>query len=536
MLRNGNLVPFLEIGDFKKTDISLLGDDEINYIKDRLALESQSELIARYAHILYSKAPDNRYAKKAIPAYRDLGNQYLNLLSTKEKNILDFIDVAKAYITLSILIKHELDECRDQIINWYSVKAQDQFYYRCLNEIFASSKLFKKDHLLGYTKSALEHFVAIKCAFEAEDYLESCLLLAKKEGVNLSSIYVLMAENQLKLAEKREIDATGIIRADCYLKAAKYYKDARELSKSNNILRQLDAHKKNIKLTSVSTKLGAEQLRGLSESITLLAKYFLDAFPETFFIGLAIDNRLLPSPSGYKQNPDNNFLNYCRVSSYDININTHILSDLEKKKRDLFIYVKMGIEMTIPFLIVEIVKQMKTQDRDFVQEGLLYFKNTWFRNELQQTILSEEPKLYEWMTSLQPAIEILLKVNIEEHDSLLTPEQQMAFDQLAIKFEGLLRDLCQLADITTTKVRDDQTVAIDINGLLQSEELQSVFEKKDIELWQYTFTGCGYNIRNNVAHTFYRPHNYTVKLSNILLVSYVRLAKYGNIVLTAMKK
>ncbi|WP_162847034.1 DUF4209 domain-containing protein [Mucilaginibacter gracilis] len=178
---------------------------------------------------------------------------------------------------------------------------------------------------------------------------------------------------------------------------------------------------------------------------------------------------------------------------------------------------------------------MKKSKRDFVAEGLDYFNHTWFQNELVKTALSDTQFTHRWMTSLRPALEILLKVNITDKEKLLTPEEQMAFDQLAVKFEGLLRDLCGMAGLTTIKVREDQTVNKDVNELLQSPELQTKFKKDDLDFWLYTFTACGYNIRNNVAHAFYYDHNYTVALSNILLVAYVRLAKYNDIVRKAMK-
>jgi hypothetical protein len=256
--------------------------------------------------------------------------------------------------------------------------------------------------------------------------------------------------------------------------------------------------------------------------------------PRTVFIGLAIDPHLLPDISKFKPNKDEAFLNAVQVSAFDINGNSQVLSDFEKRRRNLFMDVQFRIELFIPFLIKALINKMKKSKRDFVAEGLNYFGLSWFRNELAQTVLSDNQFTYRWLTSLQPALEILLKLNITNKENRLTPKEQMAFDQLAVKFEGLLRDLCGMAGLTTIKVRGDQTVNKDLNDLLQSPELQTKFRKDDLDFWLYTFTACGYNIRNNVAHAFYHDHNYTVALSNILLVAYVRLAKYNDIVRQAM--
>lgn len=223
----------------------------------------------------------------------------------------------------------------------------------------------------------------------------------------------------------------------------------------------------------------------------------------------------------------------CRVSSFDINTNTHILNEYDKKKQKVFLYYQIGLELTLPLLFNELIKETKMQQRDFIQEGLIYFEGSWFQIELQKATTSDFSIVYKWMPILKPALNLLLQSATLNGNELLTSEQQMAFDQLAVKFEGLLRDLCQLANITITKAVENQTLMLDINELLKSNELVGVFEDKDIELWQYAFTSCGYNIRNNVAHAFYRPTNYTINLSNILLTTYIRLAKYSEIVINA---
>lgn len=530
-LDEGDLEPVFSAGDFKQTDISQLTAPEIAYIEDRLSVEKDKFLIARYAHILFRKTRDNRYALQAIPAYHDLASEYFNLLPSKAKNIIEFMDMVEAYAHLSLTIKYQADECRAQLISWNEQHDQKAFYYECFLKLFTKSKLFKPAHLSGFTEKALSYVHQLNCGFEAEDYLETCLALAKKEQADQQPIYTLMAENQLKLADKRP-DDTGLIRADCYLKASEYYKKAKNQEKANETLRLLQAHKKDIKLGYVTVR---TDITKTNDAIVNIASHMLASQPRTVFNALAIDQRLLPDISKFKPDKDAAFLNSVRVSAFDINGNTQILSDFEKKRRDIFMEVQFRIELFIPFLIKELVNQMKKANRDFVAEGLDYFNHTWFQNELAKTALSDTQFTYRWMTSLRPALEILLKVNITEKEKLLTPEEQMAFDQLAVKFEGLLRDLCGMAGLTTIKVREDQTVNKDVNELLQSPELQTKFKKDDLDFWLYTFTACGYNIRNNVAHAFYHDHNYTVALSNILLVAYVRLAKYNDIVRQAMK-
>jgi len=325
-----------------------------------------------------------------------------------------------------------------------------------------------------------------------------------------------------------------MIAADYYLSSARYYKSAKDLAKSNEMLRLMNSQKKNIKMSIVSSRMDGQELQDFVKSIQTVAKFYIQNSSETVFLPLAIDKRILPSTKSYKPDPGSSFLDYCRVSSFDINTNTHILSEYDKQKQKLFNYYQIGLELTLPLLFSELIKKMKTQQRDFVQEGLTYFEGSWFQIELQRATTSEFSIVYQWMPMLKPALNLLLGTLTEDLDNQLNSEQQMAFDQLAVKFEGLLRDLCQMANITVTKVLENQTMMLDINELLKSKELSEHFEDKDIELWQYAFCSYGYNIRNNVAHAFYHPANYTTRLATILLMAYIRLAKYGSIVTDAM--
>lgn len=530
---DGDLIPVFVWGSHKRTDIDLLTPDEVVYIDERLKTETHAFLIARYAHILFKKNRNNKYAFQAIGAYDSLAKQYFPKLASQEKNVIDFISVIKAYVLLSLTVKYKLDDCRITINGWYKQPKQSSFYYRCFLDLFANSKLYKKEHVIGFTAGALDHLINIQVSYDIEDYLKACLGLAKKEAVNLLPIYQLLAENQNELAEQQKAESSGMIAVDYYLSAARYYKSAKNLMKSNEMLRLMDTQKKNIKMSVVSSRMDGQELQDFVQSIQTVVKFYVQNSAETVFIPLAIDKRILPSTKSYKPDPQNSFLDYCHVSSFDINTNTHILSEYDKQKQKLFNYYQIGLELTLPLLFGELIKEMKMQQRNFVQEGLTYFEGSWFQIELQKSRTSDFSIVYQWMPMLRPALNLLLENLTEDVNNQLSSEQQMAFDQLAVKFEGLLRDLCQMANITITKVLENQTMMLDINELLKSKELSNIFEDKDIELWQYAFCSYGYNIRNNVAHAFYRPSDYTTRLSTILLMAYVRLAIYGSIVTSA---
>jgi hypothetical protein len=198
---------------------------------------------------------------------------------------------------------------------------------------------------------------------------------------------------------------------------------------------------------------------------------------------------ILTTSDRHLANMEADFLDGISTSTYDISINVKVLTPYENKMRQIFMAMSMHYEYFTLFLIYEIKKLMAEKDHDFVADGLQYFNATWLKEELEQTILSEKPLTNTLLSSLKPALTILMNLPLNPKLQL-SPEQQMAFDELAIKFEGVLRDLCSLADLTTTKVREERILAQDINELLQNKELENIFKKNDLELWQFSFTNC----------------------------------------------
>ncbi len=526
MFRKGHLSPVIEIGARKFTDINSLCESDLSYIRHRLQNETHTYLIARYSHILYQKTKNNSYAKQAIKAYHALAKEYHEKLASGEKNVHDFVDVVEAYLQISTAVKEHPDLCKNQIIEWYQSPNQHLFYYTRMIEVIVESTLFKRQDLIAFTTNAINIWQQIQVRSHDEDHLEICLKLAKKEGADVKAIYRLMAELQLSIAKEEEHrDESGLIEADCLFKASSYYKSAGDKKRSNEVLRKLALHKEKIKFDVVSHEMPAEDVDTLKQCHAEIVASYLSTNGSAF-IPLAFDDRILPQ--GIDENHELDFLTSVSTSHYDVNLNVQVLSPFESMRRDGYVAFQHQMEITLVMVFEELTKQMEKSNRDLLKEGLEYFESTWFNQDFK-SIKDDDVKAYNWLQSIRPAIEILIKANLAEQDRLLDATEQMAFDQLAVKFEGMLRDICQVAGLTTTKVYESQTLQMDINDLLQNRELETIFDKKHLELWQFTFTRAGYNIRNNVAHAFYRPHHYQLRLSNLLILCYVKLARYGEL-------
>ena len=534
MLSDGNLAPIMEFSGHKTTDIDKLSSEEIEYLKARVIEEENPFLSARYAHILYTLEKNNSYAYKAADAYLVLAKDYLRKVYAEDHHVNGFMDLVEAYSGLCTATKYDIEGCKQQINDWLVLPGHHLYYYEELLELIAKSRIFKRSDIIGYTDRATDLFAQYREDSHIESFLEVCLLLAKKEGAPLKPIYKIMGQTQLDLIKESGHDTSGLLKAGRLADAAKFYKKAGEKQRSDELLRDLNAHKQTIQFDIIPHTIGAKDVAILVECNQNIAEYHLKSHAKTVFYPIALDRRIVPEAHDLFSG-ENAFLRNATTSYYDINLNSHKLSQFELQRRECFQSFQMGMDANLTIYIRELIKKMEEQQRDFLAEGLHYFEHTWFSTELQNGY-ADDPQIYAWMPILKPSLEILISVNTKDRTGQLTYGEQMAFDQLAVKFEGLLRDLCSCAKLTTTKTYEDRTVAKDINELLQSEELTTVFNEEDLRLWQYTFTGSGYNIRNNVAHAFYRPKDYTISLSNILVLAYIKLAKYGNLTKPQVQK
>ncbi|WP_025146470.1 DUF4209 domain-containing protein [Pedobacter jeongneungensis] len=527
MLKDGSLAPIMEFGTHKTTDIKRLTSREIDYLKIRIVEEQNAYLSARYAHILYLVGKNNLYGKKAADAYLQLAQEYLSGLDSEDRHINGLMELLEAYLTLCRDTKYNIHSCKELVAGWLDAPGHHLYYYQRLLELTANSRIFNRTDIIGYTEKAVSFFQRYYQSSHSETYLSVCLLIAKKEGVDLKPIFRMMGNEQINLIAESIHDTSGFIKADRLANASKFYKKAGDSARADELLRELHIQKRDLHFDVISSRMDINQIAVIIESTQNIAAYHLAQDIRTIFFPIALDRKFVPKAE-HPFAGENAFLQFVTTSYYDINLNSHRLSPFELRRRDLFQGFQIALESSLPIYFRELIKKMEKQERDFLAEGLHYFEHTWFASQIQNGY-ADNPQIYSWIAMLRPSLEILIQANITARNAHLDYQQQMAFDQLAVKFEGLLRDLCSCANLTTTKVYDDRTVAKDINELLQSDELNTTFLEEDLRLWQFTFTGSGYNIRNNVAHAFYRPKDYTITLSNILLLAYIKLAKYGNL-------
>ena len=104
----------------------------------------------------------------------------------------------------------------------------------------------------------------------------------------------------------------------------------------------------------------------------------------------------------------------------------------------------------------------------------------------------------------------------------------MPIDSLTLKFEGVLRDFAALIGVTTTITGKGNVLREKyIEELLVDKEIKKYFNEDDLLFFNYLFVSKdGMNLRNNIAHSFFKPNNYSFQIMHLLICAFMRIGKY----------
>jgi hypothetical protein len=103
----------------------------------------------------------------------------------------------------------------------------------------------------------------------------------------------------------------------------------------------------------------------------------------------------------------------------------------------------------------------------------------------------------------------------------------LCIDSLTLKFEGLLRSLSRMIGAQAIEPKLNYVEEkINFEALLSNPKMTDIIPAKDIAFFRYLFTKDGFDIRNNIAHCFYKPKHYGPSIMFLLITAIIRLGNY----------
>lgn len=516
-------------------------DSVKEYLNERIQNTQNYLLKAKYNHFLYCLTRNNQFGNQAIEEYQQTLAIYLN--NPKQENInLNFQDILDIIIRLTETTKYKTEEFKKQTHNYLKdLKIHYRIKTRIIDSI-SKTTLFKVKELdyipelcCDLAKNEIKHrFIEIN--------LQLGLNIAKRlQNTEMQrAINELLGDNEYKNIRLYDGKPEDIViphyNSASYIKIIQYYKNANNVKKRDKAILEYNGNKKNCKLLKIKSTVKTENEEELQKMLEKLFFSIVSSSTKQIIYQLILGNNLMflhdeQLEEHANHNKDNVVYQSFKPKRIDANNNE---KDVEVKEYLRFQLYSLSLSKTINFAFDIIMASVANKKLSYNKVAKMLCSNLFYGQEMIIT-RNDQDLSYTWFSM----IDIGLKSLFEQCKLLLKnkePDWRFSIDFLSPKFEGILRDMVGLIGRVITKVDDKgNTTDMLLDDLLRSDSIKKVFNKDDINLFQYTFTSKGYNIRNNVAHSFYKPQDYTMTKAVLVLLCVLRLAKFNSIIIQNQK-
>jgi hypothetical protein len=532
---------------FEYPMISKLSDKALDYIATRLESTSNPILKARYAHILWaSPRKHDKYAKRAVDSYLELVKVYeeKDKKEPREHYGLDVLDSVETASFLAFSINYRVDDVRSEmkrLIKGFNSESSSAFVMRArlIRHMLEGKSKFPPDCYDGFPQVCLD--LAQKLFKEGKfhqaiDIFEAGEKVDNKLGLKTHDWNRSIAESYEGLMNQREESDLAAIHfcqnAIDYYRRIKDEKKVQELEKRYEQLRGKQQFKK------VSHEIDITEYRKQCKEI---AEKLCAGQPEEIISVLMNDKGLLPTYKRMEARSEEIgkktvLLHIAPVSITDQYGHTaeHFTTDDEKKYYRILEQYALEINLGKQFLINEIfLKAVQTGKLNIYTVMEFFEKKSWFGKNITKRTIQSETVTYNWLNMIAPSLNEYFN-QVQAH--FLVPEYApnfvLAMDSLALKIEGLVRDICAFSGITTfypTKDKEGRNIVRekDINWLLREEPIKMLFDEDDLLFFKFVLVEkAGLNLRHKIAHCLIDYSEYNITYMHLLLLVLFRLGRY----------
>lgn len=518
--RKGVYVPLFSVGEHCYPSLEQFND--LDYLKQR-ALESvNNKYSAKYYHLLYYKTKDKREAIKAIESYLEfLKNSDLGLKDNSEikgfidafDNLIHLVEKVK-YFKKDDVIQYVKDLIQGNKVNGFSL-------FHIIDFVINNMKLSSdtKQFFFDIIEAEIN---AIQYPEHREDFLKLIIDLAQKIGKPQQEFQNLLGDFYLDKADK---EGKGFYVQNIYLKALNIYIKSSNKAKQDEVSKRMQDSKNSIKLSKVETKLANPLIdkffKSLDEITTELTENYSS---DTVYQYLILEKNIFPKASTLDEFTKPQTLDFVTTITFDKNKNIDVNNSQGFN----------SYQMSFQLCTLEHLKQVFFKGQ---VNGKITFKslkdyienNTWYKDV--NIIINPDGSDYsfKWIDFILPPLKLFFEQSEKDNDNKChTPEGYIfVIDSLTLKFEGVLRDFSNKIGAQTIESENTKTKQrIDFDKMFNNEKFKSVIPEDDIAFFKFLFTRRGLDIRNNVAHSFYSPKDYSISMVWLLICAYLKLGNF----------
>jgi hypothetical protein len=528
IFNDGELVSNIQVTDVSGAAVNAcsFGESEITYLEERFQETKNSWVKTRYATILWNETKKNGYAELAIDGF-------LKILETNGKDNEEIVTIISAALFLAKKTKRKIEDVKSKVLevfwaapSWGKGNILDGILKHNLFNNLELQEIAEKLHI-WYTDDKEAHY------FSKKQNLEIAIRLFQKLNRPKEIIYELLADNEDLIIKGHPKDNDFIKYLGTGAKA-EYLKKAKKNEEYDQVIKEYNRLKQTLELNKVSVELDEKYVDLLNRYIKKKSEAILALPTDSILAFFALDEELLVDPEEIKENSKksvkNSLQNLFTTSTLDINSNFKRIAGNDILEQEVLKNYTISHNVKFYSLFLTTFAEGIIRGKiNYCRIHDFFEKNTWYGTRMnrgfKESAMDEDSS---WITMIAPGLhnffaqfEMGVLMNTQKINNFI-----LAIDSLAVKFEGALRDFIKLVGGNTTVQKNGVFQEQLLEELLGNLVAQKLFSKRDLSLFEYTFTRKGKNIRNNVAHCFMLFSDYSLQSISLIFLCFLRLGKY----------
>ena len=534
--KNGQVFPYPQVDSF----------DEVayEYLISRLDSTNHPKLKAQYAQILWcSSKKHKKYAEIAIDSYLEIVSIYEQEYRNEDKH--KFAKEISEVIINAYSIARQINDRVEEI----KAELKRLIQKFCLDTPFCAVDLieFMLKHKKGFTNEdfvGLENFCRQKAESSKSDSCTAIKFLAlgkrvdeklDKQSYDWDRRIALHHENRMKQVETAPLVALGFC-----MEAIKYYQHIGDDKKVAELQQRYSEFKGAAEFSSSETAVDVTEIvKACKDS----AKQFVENFTSDDIIQYFISGRdLLPTcqeieesvNEQVKASPTAHLLPK-EILDQRGNLVQHFSSNEEKGNFDILNAYKHQLHFCNRHLIREVfIEAILAEKLSFKILMGFITKHCWYGKEFARQLPNNQTIQFSWIHLIAPALhEYFRQIDYYLADQTANiPNFVLSLDSLTLKIEGLLRHLCQLKNVVTSKQKLDKSKRTivyekDVTALLHDDTIKTHFNQDDMLFFKFLLTEqWEFNLRHNIAHCLMSAEAYHLDCMHLVILALLRLGRY----------
>jgi len=344
-----------------------------------------------------------------------------------------------------------------------------------------------------------------------------------------------IAESYETLMRAREKDLAAI--HFCQL-ALENYRKIKDRKKIKELEKKYSELKDSMKLKEFKTKIDlTEHINKCRE----IAEKIVRNEPENIIKLLMLSKKLLPKYKDMEKIAEEHSKQFAiqhiiptQIIDESGHTAQHFSDENEKKYYGVLRQYELELRLNKIFLINEIFS-VAIRENKLSTGILLQFLNkySWFGKDIPKRLTDNRIIQYNWLSLIAPALnEYFRQMNYYFLNPANYPNLVLSIDSLVLKIEGLLRDICKFAGVTTFYMKKDRKGRNiprekDIGALLYEKPIKELFDEDDLLFFRFLLVEqAGYHLRHKIAHSLMLFQEYTIFYMHLLILALLRLGKY----------